>query len=205
MIILVAIASILTNTLGILVFLFILWMRLKEDFASEIIFKLGFNTLIGICLGVLISNKFLRPYFLWFGFMGGLIGMLTTVLKFKSKFFEIFEAFIVSVLPWMGFVFLNDSVMHYSLSSFLGFIAILVLIFVSYYLSAHYKNFNWYKSGKIGFTGITILGLIFIIRFMLAIFGISVLSFVSNFEAVISGVGFLICLSLLVYLTKTKE
>lgn len=205
MIKLMLIASILINTLGVFVFLLILWTRLKEDFSSDLIFKLGFSILTGIGVGVIFSYKFFSTYFLWATFIGGVLGLLATVLRFKAKFYEIFESFVVATLPWLGFIFLQDSAIHSSLSSFLGFIGILILIFVSYYLSSHYKNITWYKSGKIGFTGLTTLGLIFIIRFMLAIFGISMLSFVSKFEAVISGVGAVVCFSLLYYLARTKE
>lgn len=199
------IANILTNGFGILVFLFLFWTRLKEDFASEIIFKLGFGILVGIFTGVILSKSFSFNYFLWLGFVGGCVGLSATALKFKSKFYEIFESFVISTLPWLSFIFLFDSVINSSLSSFLGFITILLLILISYLLNAHYKNFSWYKSGKIGFTGISVLALIFLIRFVLAIIGISMLSFVGKFEGLLSVIGISVCFTLLFILARKKE
>ena len=53
------IASIPTNIVGILVFLFLFWKRLRDDYSSEIIFKTAFDILIGIGVGLLFSLKFI--------------------------------------------------------------------------------------------------------------------------------------------------
>ena len=122
------------------------------------------------------------------------------------KFYETLEAFIISAFPWLSFIFLLDSVTDSSLSSFLAFIAILIFVFISYYLDAHYKNFTWYRSGKIGFAGIVTLSLFFIARSLLAIFRINVISFVSSgAEAVISGAAAFICFVLLFNLAKVER
>ena len=205
MIIPVLIASILTNTFGFLVLLFILWKRLKEDFASEIIFKLGFSILLGIGLGKALSIWLLPDYFLWLGFIGGVLGLITTALKFRDHFYELFEGYVIAALPWLSFTFLFDSVKKSSFSSFVAFVVILILIFVAYFLSAHYKSFNWYKSGRIGFAGLVTMILIFVIRFILAIIAIDVLSFVGKFEVVMSGLGIAACFILLFDLARIKE
>jgi branched-subunit amino acid transport protein len=200
------IASISINLLGIFVFLFIFWKRLREDYSSEIIFKTAFEILIGILVGFLLSLKFVPAGFFWLAALGALIGLVLAVLSLKVKFYETFEALIISSFPWISFVFLLDSITHSSLRSFFAFIAILVFVFISYYLDAHYKNFTWYKSGKIGFAGIVTVALFFITRALLAIFGISMVSFVSlRFEALISGSAAFICFILLYNLAKIKE
>jgi hypothetical protein len=201
-----AIASISTNLVGVFVFLFIFWKRLREDYSSEIIFKTAFEILTGILIMFLVSLRFTQIGFFWLAVLGAMAGLGLSIFSLKVKFYETFEALIISSFPWISFIFLLNSVTHSSLSSFLAFIAILVFVFISYYLDAHYKNFTWYKSGKIGFAGIVTLALFFIIRALLAIFGISMVSFVSlRFEALISGAAAFICFILLYNLAKIKE
>lgn len=199
------IASHLSNILGVFVFLFIFWKRQKEDFSSEIIFKSAFYILTGIGAGYLTSYYFLKDYWLWLAFIGGSAGMLIANWQLRTKFHEAFEAFIVSSLPWLGITFLLDSVVHSSLSSFLGFIVILIIIFVSYWLDANYKAFGWYRSGRIGFSGVVTLGILFLVRFGIAIFRISVLSFVGKFEPILSGIGILVSFAILISLGRIKE
>lgn len=200
------IASILVNILGTFVFLFIFWKRLKEDYSSEIIFKTAFFILVGILIGFLLSLKFISAASFWFTFVGALLGLGISILALKVRFYETFEALIISSFPWISFIFLLDSVVHSSLSSFLAFIAILIFVFISYYLDTHYKNFTWYKSGKIGFAGVVTLGLFFIVRSLLAIFTIHMLSFVGlKVEAIISAAAAFICSVLLFNLGRIKE
>lgn len=200
------IASILINILGVVVFLFIFWKRLREDYSSEIIFKTSFDILIGILAGFLISLRFTPESFFWFAVLGAMIGLGLSIFRFRVKFYETFEAFIISSFPWISFVFLLDSITHSSFNSFMAFIAILIFVFISYYLDAHYKNFTWYKSGKIGFAGIVTLSLFFIVRSALAIFGINMISFVSlRFEAVISAAAAFVCFVLLFNLAKIEK
>jgi len=193
------------GTLGVIVFLFIFWKRLNEDYSSEVIFQTAFSVLAGIFVALLLTNKFLPGAFFWTGSVGGLIGLLLAIFRFKVKFFESFEAFIISVLPWLGFVFLKDSVFNSSLSSFLGFIVILIMVFISYWLDSHYKNFTWFKSGRVGFAGLATLAFIFLIRSVVDILGISMLSFVAKYEAVLSGAAAFICFLLLFNLGRVKK
>jgi hypothetical protein len=200
------IASLLVNFLGILVFLFIFWKRLREDYSSEIIFKTAFFILVGVAAGFLISLKFIPMASFWFAFIGATLGLGVAIFSIKVKFYETFEALIISSFPWLSFIYLLDSVTHSSLSSFLAFIAILIFVFISYYLDAHYKDFTWYRSGKIGFAGIATLSLFFIVRSLLAIFTINMLSFVGfKVEAIISGAVAFVCFILLFNLGRIKE
>ena len=200
------IASVLSNLSGVIVFLFIFWKRLREDYSSEIIFKVAFEILAGILVGTLVLLKFPQIGFFWLAILGSLTGLILAVFGLKVRFYETFEALIIASFPWISFVFLLDSITHSSLSSFFAFIAILVFVFISYYLDAHYKNFTWYRSGKIGFAGIATAALFFVVRSSLAIFGINMVSFVSlRVEAVISGAVAFICFVLLYNLAKVKE
>lgn len=181
-------ANIVTSFLGVLMFLFIFWKRLKEDYVSEIIFKAALYILSGLSIAYFLSIRFIPSWFIWTSLVGSILGLVLGIFTLRVKFYEALEAMIVSFLPWISLMFLGDSVVHSSLSSFLGFAGTLVIIFISYWLSDHYKDFTWYKSGKIGFAGLATLALIFLTRSTIAIFGIHVLSFVSlRYEAIISG------------------
>lgn len=189
--------NILIGLTGILIFLFIFWKRLKEDYAAGIIFKTGFWILLGIGMGWILSFKFLNNWSFYLQMVGGLGSLGILVWRSRMKFYETFEASVIGILPWLAFSFMADSASHSSLSSFLGFLVILILILAFYLLDNHYREFSWYKSGKIGFSGLATLTLFFIIRSVLATMGITVLSFTGKYEAIVSGSLAFICLTTL--------
>lgn len=180
--------NILVSLLGILVFLFLFWKRLKEDYVAEIVFGASFYILVGLGIGWTVSLRFFPNWFFWFSFTGGVVGLVVSFLRFKVKFYETLEAFIISSLPWLAFIFLENSVEKSSFSSFLGFAAILLLMLISYYFDTHYKKFVWYKSGRLGFTGLATAGIFFSVRLILAILKVPVLSLVNVSEIAISGI-----------------
>jgi hypothetical protein len=191
--------------IGIIIFLFIFWKRLKEDYSSEIIFKTAFSALTGILIAELIAAKFYPPAFLWFEFLGGIGGLGAAVLSFRVRFYETFEAFIISVFPWLSFIFLKDSVVNSSLISFFAFLVVLTFIFIFYYLDVHYKGFTWYRSGRIGFAGFATILLIFVVRSTIALLGITVLSFLSGYEGMVSAIAALTSFALLFNLGRQKK
>ena len=190
---------------GILIFLFIFWERLREDYAGEIIFQSGTYITVGIGLGWAFATKFFPDWFFWTSLLGGAAGLMLAIIRFGMKFYETLEAFSISLLPWLGLIFLSDSVIRSSLSSFLAFIAILIMVFISYWLDLHYKGFTWYKSGRIGFAGLAVAALIFTIRSFLAISRVTMLSFVGKYEAIVSGGLAFICFLLLFDLGRIKK
>jgi hypothetical protein len=197
-------AGIAVSLFGILIFLFLFWRRLREDYAAEIIFNAATYILIGIGIGLVFSFRFFPIWFFWASITGGLIGLSLTILKFKLKFYETLEAFIIASLPWLSLIFLKDSVVKSSLSSFLAFLATLITVFLSYFFDTEYKKFNWYKSGRVGFAGLATVILIFLLRFTIAIVKVPVLSFVGQAEASISGVLVVVSLLLLYNLGRKR-
>jgi hypothetical protein len=193
------------TVLGILIFLFIFWKRLKEDYAAEIIFQSVTYILVGLGIGWAASAKFFPAWFFWAEFTGGLIGLAFAILRFKVKFYETLEAFIIASLPWLCLIFLKDSVVKSSLSSFLAFVVILIMVFVSYYLDVRYKSYTWYKSGKIGFAGLAVAIIIFLVRSAIAIVKVPMLSFVGPSEAIVSGVAAIVSSLLLYNLGRIKK
>lgn len=172
---------------GVLIFLFIFWKRLKEDYASEIVFKSATYILVCFLAGYVLSLRYFPQAYLYFGFLGSLIGVWLTIFKLKIKFYELTDAMVLSFLPWLSLTFFKDSIQSSSFVSFAAFLYVLLIIFLYYYFDTHYKEFTWYKSGKVGFSGMAALGLIFITRSLVAVVGISVLSFVGRFEGIVSG------------------
>jgi len=89
------IASIFTNVLGIFVFLFIFWKRLREDYSAEIIFKTAFDILVGLLAGFLLSLKFAPIACFWLIMAGALLGLAFAIFRLRVKFYETFEALII--------------------------------------------------------------------------------------------------------------
>lgn len=172
---------------GVFIFLFIFWKKMKEDYAAEIIFKSATYILTGMVIGFLISKSFFAEWFLYAEFFGVIVGVYFAMVRFRLKFYEILDSTILAFLPWFSLMFLSDSVTHLSFDSFMGFLFMLVVIFLYYYFDTHYRNFSWYKSGRVGFSGLISLAIIFIARSAIATFGITVISFVSKYEAIVSG------------------
>lgn len=191
--------------LGVILFLFVFWKRFKEDYSSDITFQVAASILVGMALGQVISKIFFPDWFFWVSFVGSLIGMLLMVVKFKLRFYETFEALILAGMPFISLMFFNDSIVNSSLNSFLAFVISLVLIFLAYWFDLNYKNFTWYKSGKIGFVGLFTAAIFFSVRTVIAIVGITVVSFVVKFEVFASGLVALVSTGLLINLGKKKE
>jgi len=198
-------ASFGVTVLGILIFLFIFWKRLRDDYASEIIFKSAGYIILGFFVGYFISVRFFPVWFFWTSFIGGLIGFQFAILGFRVKFYETLEAYIIASLPWLGLIFLIDSVSASSLGSFLGFIGILFMVFLSYYLDTQYKRFSWYKSGRVGFAGLAVSIIFFATRFVVAISKVPMLSFAGRAEIIVSGIMAIVSLVLLFNLGRIKK
>jgi hypothetical protein len=197
--------SLIVAIFGVLIFLFIFWKRIREDYAPGIIFESAFYILLGIGISQLVSLRFFPNWFFWAGFLGSIAGLFAGYLRFKLRLYESLEGLIIGLLPWVSFVFLKDSVINSSLSSFLAFLATLLAIFIFYYIDTHFREFTWYKSGKVGFTGLSTLAIVFVVRSAIALFGISVLTFAGIYEAFVSGGVAFVCLILIYVLSKKIE
>lgn len=178
----------LVNLVGILLFLFLFWKRLKEDYSSNIVFGLSFFVVLGILLGYLTSRYFFPHWFFWLEAFGAFLGFAIGIIKFNTRFFETYEALFISFLPWLTLFYLAELIKKPSLGiavvAFLNFGLILLFDFVS----MRYKNFSWYKSGKIGLAGLLTSGVFFLIRAAIATLFPSVVSFLGRSEIVLSGV-----------------
>lgn len=197
--------TIATSLLGIIVFLFIFWKRLREDFAAPIIFSVSFYILLGILVGWFISYRFFPNWFIWTTFGGALLGLSAGIIQYKIRFYESLESVVVALMPWLSFIYLKDSVIRQNFSSFVLFLATLVFIYIFYYLDTHFREFTWYRSGKIGFAGLATLGLILLARSATSFVKINVLSFNGRIDALASASLGFICFVMLYNLSRKIE
>lgn len=115
-------------------------------------------------------------------------GLTLGILRYHLKVFESLEAAVISLLPWLGLIFLSDSIKASELSSLIGSLVIFSLIILFFLFDKHYKKFSWYKSGRIGFSGLTISGLFFLVRTAVAASFPFVLSFGGMHDVYLSGI-----------------
>lgn len=185
-----------------LFFLFIFWRRLREDYSSNVLFSTGFFVIFGIILGVLISLRFSPLWWFWLGGVGAVIGFFVGYLKFKFRTFEVLETLFISILPCLILIFLYDAILKSNLISLLFSVLILAIIALFYWLDVNYKNFLWYKSGRVGFSGLMSMGIFFLMRATIATFLGNMLSFVGTIEVIISGISAFITFLLLFNLSR---
>jgi len=189
---------VIANILGIFLFLYLYWKRLKEDYPVEKIFNSGFIILFGVFLSLVISKIFPNIYWFWIIIFITLIFEAVNVFKLKIKFFESLDALVISLLPWLSLFYLSHSIENSNLFSFLAFWIGLLLIFLFFLINNFYRTFNWYKSGKVGFSGIAVIGIFFGIRGISSIFVDNLVSFAGVYERFISGT-FFVCTFLLLF------
>jgi hypothetical protein len=195
----------LLGIVGVLFFLFIFWERLNEDYSSDVIFQVATAVLAGIAVGLIAAKLFAPAWFFWISTLGALAGMSLMLVKFKLRFYETLEALFLAAMPAISIVFFKDSISRSALNSFLAFVGTLVLIFLAYWFDLNYKNFSWYKSGRIGFAGLAVAIIFFLARVMVVIFGFDVVSFVGRSEVLVSGLAALICTGLLINLGRKES
>ena len=187
--------------IGLLGFLFLFWRRLKEDYPAGHILSFGFliiiPLLIGFLAGLVISGVifspnpvFFSPTGLWFWLAFGLslIGFGVGQVKFRLRTYETFEAMALGFLFWFFALSFSNSLVTGNLKLFFFSLVVGSLVSFFFFLDVRYKTFTWYKSGKIGFSGLAILVMLFFIRVFVALLDPSMLSFIGKFDAILSGI-----------------
>jgi len=198
------IEQIAANILGVLAFLFIFWKRLKEDYISNQIFSSAFMVLSGLLIAKLITTYYLAAWWFWLSILSVSVALFLAIKRYRLRVFETLEAVVLSLLPWLSLLFLADSILSSSSLSLGGSILIALLIILFFVFDKHYKRFTWYKSGRVGFTGLTILGLFFLIRAFVALNFHNVLSFSGKNEVYFSVVLAFSSLLILFNLSRQK-
>lgn len=137
---------------------------MKDDYHYERIFNLSFITLATLSISSLISTNFFPVYQFWFNLFGLTLGYGIGGYWQKIKFYESFNSLVISLLPWFGVIHLVRSIANSSLIEFVIFWVCLLLIFLYFLIESQYRKFIWYKSGRVGFSGLMIAGIFFALQ-----------------------------------------
>ena len=194
---------IILNLIGLIIFLFIFWKRLKEDYLPNQIFSTFFSILFFMLLTYFVSINLFPTWWFWFTFLGFILGLIIGIFRFKLKFYETFEAAFLGFLICFSLYLLGDSVRSLNILSFSGFVVSVILIGIFQYIDMHYRNYSWYKSGKVGFTGLILSALFFLVRVITFMFFPNTLSFVHGYEMYLSAVSSFIFLALTYNLSRS--
>ena len=165
------------NITGLFIFLFIFWEKMKEDYIANQIFSTAFSIILGLILANILARLILPNWWFWLSFVGISVGFVTNIIRFKLRILETLDAIIIAVLPWLGLIFLEHAVVNSNLHSFVGVFVIAFLIGFYLFIESHYRKFTWYKSGRLGFSGLATVGLFFLIRGAIAVLFNDMLSF----------------------------
>jgi hypothetical protein len=183
--------------LGVFCYLYFFWNRLKEDYVSLQIFSSAFYILGGILGGYLLSKFLVASRLMvfgvyetgvhfWLSVIGSAAGFAISIFRFKLKFFETFEAYGMGLIYVLLSVFVVNTFSALSIVSLIASTSVALLIVLFYFLETKYKNISWYKSGKVGFSGLVVLGIFFLVRGAVALKFDFVLTFLGRIESVIS-------------------
>jgi hypothetical protein len=161
---------------------------LKEDYEPEKLFVSGilmyFGVVVGGFLGARVSIFGFSNFWFWGGIVGFFLVFLLLVIRERLRFFEVLEAAFVGLLFLYMIIFLADFLGQRNFLSLGGTLFLIGLMLIFWFLDGHYKSFSWYKSGRVGFSGLTVLGLMFLVRTAVVILGVSMLSFSGKIDAV---------------------
>lgn len=195
----------LLGGVSIFVFLFIFWKKLKEDYSSSIIFSTGFTVIFALLLGTLLSRQFLPLYWFWVALLFISIATFWSVFRLKLKLFEVIEAVFAGIIPWLSFVFLYDSIKVKSFYSLGIFVVLVGVYFLYFFLNGSYKKFSWYVSGKIGFSVLASIGVLFLARGLASLTAFDMLSFTGKLDTAFSGAVAVASFLTIFYLARQVE
>lgn len=180
----------LIRIIGVLLFMYVFWKNLKDDYPSNDVIWLGWLIMAMFYLGVLIWSK---PGLSYFG--GYILVLITIALYVKRKSWKsilILEDGVKAFLLFLAFNYLEELFR----SRLNGEVMIKILIvLLGYYFAgvfkAKYRSFVWFKSGKKGFVfwavSALVLGLFMINNILFR--NIVILSYLYGLSSLISVIG----------------
>lgn len=160
------------NFAAVFTFSFLLWKKLREDYPHDEIFRFTLGVLIGSGVGWW-AGQLLPGFAFWTMFAGGVIVGYLYLQKFNLKFFEIADAASLPFLVLVLLIYIGNLVENLPKVEYLFLVKVLsviLLVFLYRYFLGRYRSFRWYPSGKVGFAGMAVLALFFLICLALALY-----------------------------------
>lgn len=167
-------------------FSFVLWRKLKEDYSHDLIFSFTILVLALALFGDILSQNFLPGLSFWSVLFFQLLCVSFFVKKGYFKFYELVDGLTTSWLTLFLTVnvsglfvqIIRDRGLKTSDLHFLFHALFILLTFIVYKTVLNrYRGFSWYPSGRIGFIGLAVSSLYFLLRGLVAILTYSVLPF----------------------------
>jgi len=183
-------ATLFSLLAGGLVFMFIYWRALREDYDNKIIFNSAFVIFGFGIVAALLVNYISKTSGLWFwgGFLGMNLGLLLSFRASSLRYVEILEPALVAMMPLYSLFLVVLGLLFGDFPS-VGFGVFVLLLFILFFvLSSNYRRISWYKSGRQGFAGMTIIGLMFFGRSLVAGYIPFMISFVGEMDVIPSAV-----------------
>src|SRR3989344_6210473 len=189
---------------GFFLFLYFFWSRLKEDYLRNQIFTTGLYVLAGIVLGAYFSEYFLKEWSLWLIIIGSLTGSTVGIFRFRLRFFEIIEATVFGGVVLIAAYFSYQLILHREVIYLVLLIIAILLFFCFSLLDKRYKTFSWYRSRRLGFTGLSIAGVFFLLIAFIAASFSGMISFVGKKDIIVSSIFAFICFVALYNLSRKR-
>ena len=166
--------------------LFILWKKLRDDYIASQIFSLGFGIYFSLVAGFLLFHFFKFSYSEWFIVAAPVVVVLYLSNRGRMRLNELVNAlapllYVSNIYYYLMLVILKNN--YFALIGI--FLSILFIIFY-FLLEKNYKKLQWYKSGKIGFSGLFVLSVYFFMNSALAILIPDMVFFSGKINAIIS-------------------
>ncbi len=190
------------GAISLILYLFMFWRQLKDDYVSNQIFTTGF---FAIFLAVFLgygSYRFFPNWWFWSGFVGVFLSVLFNSRRFRMRTIEVLEAVVIGFLPVLGAIALSDFISRDESASLYAVLVCLVLIVLFYILNSTYKSFSWYRSGRVGFAGLATVGIVFLLRALVAIKLPDMVSFAGKPDIYLSGAVSVSAFATLIYLAR---
>lgn len=182
-------ASVFLNFLGIFLTIFFVWRRTREDYISDAIFGASILIVAGVLVGSLgLSLALVKlpesaifshsGLWFWGGFFGFLVAFIAATSKLKLKRIELFEASGVGLLIWL----MTAEILAAPVITLVA--GLCVLLF--FQIDARYKRLSWYRSGRVGFAGFSVMGIFFLARAVIAFVDPSMITLIGRVDVVMS-------------------